>query len=118
MRRLTQPWKLCRSFGSRPVGSVVVPRWPEAGITAQVIPTQPSSRTFREGQSPTADLHTGFLPLLRRFPPFKLQGQGLPLKLRLNIKVAPSQARPLSIESVGVDGLRHFSLGKPNSPRK
>ncbi len=71
MRRLTQPWKLCRSFGSRPVGSVVVPRWPEAGITAQVIPTQPSSRTFRQGQSPTADLHTGFLPLLRRFPPLQ-----------------------------------------------
>jgi hypothetical protein len=47
MRKLTQPWKLCRSFGSRPVGSVVGPRWTEAGITAQQIPSLPSRRTFR-----------------------------------------------------------------------
>jgi hypothetical protein len=47
MRKLTQPWKLCRSFGSRPVGSVVGPRWPEAGIAAQQIPPLPSRWTFR-----------------------------------------------------------------------
>ena len=47
MRKLTQPWKLCRSFGSRPVGSVVGPRWTEAGITAEQIPSLPSRRTFR-----------------------------------------------------------------------
>jgi hypothetical protein len=56
MKKLTQPWKLRRSFGSQPVGNVDGPRWPEAGITAQVIPPLPSRRTFREGQSPTADL--------------------------------------------------------------
>jgi hypothetical protein len=58
MERLTQPWKLCRSFGSQPVGSVVGPRWPEAGMAAQVIPSQSSRWTFRPGQSPTADLPT------------------------------------------------------------
>ena len=47
MRKLTQPWKLCRSFGSRPVGSVVGPRWTEAGITAEQIPSLPSRWTFR-----------------------------------------------------------------------
>jgi len=58
MERLAQPWKLCRSFGSQPVGSVVGPRWPEAGMAAQVIPSQSSRWTFRPGQSPTADLPT------------------------------------------------------------
>ena len=58
MKRLTQPWKLCRSCGSQPVGSVVGPRWPEAGMAAQVIPSQSSRWTFRPGQSPTADLPT------------------------------------------------------------
>ena len=47
MRKLTQPWKLCRSFGIRPVGNVAGPRWPEAGISAQQIPSLPSRRTFR-----------------------------------------------------------------------
>ncbi|MEY4324518.1 MAG: hypothetical protein RIS24_689 [Verrucomicrobiota bacterium] len=32
------------------------PRWPKAGIVGQVIPSQSSRGTFREGQSPTADL--------------------------------------------------------------
>lgn len=58
MRKLTQPWKLCRSFGSQPVGNVAGPRWPKAGIAAQVIPPLPSRRTFRKGQSPTGDLPT------------------------------------------------------------
>jgi hypothetical protein len=58
MRKLTQPWKLRRSFGSQSVGCVAGPRWPEACIAAQVIPSQSSRRTFREGQSPTADLPT------------------------------------------------------------
>ena len=58
MKRLNQPWNLSRSFGSHPVGSVVGPRTPEAGIAARVIPPLPSRRTFREGQSPTADLPT------------------------------------------------------------
>ena len=47
MKKLTQPWKLRRSFGSQPVGNVDGPRWPEAGITAQVIPSQSSRRTLR-----------------------------------------------------------------------
>jgi len=47
MKKLTQPWKLCRSFGSQPVGNVAGPRWPEAGIAAQVIPSQSSRRTLR-----------------------------------------------------------------------
>jgi len=47
MRKLTQPWKLCRIFGIRPVGNVAGPMWPEAGITAQQIPSPPSRRTYR-----------------------------------------------------------------------
>jgi hypothetical protein len=47
MRRLTQPWKLRRSFGSRPVGNVAGPRWPEAGITAREIPSLTSRWAFR-----------------------------------------------------------------------
>ena len=47
MRNLTKPWKLCRSFGIRPVGNVAGPRWPEAGISAQQIPSLPSRRTYR-----------------------------------------------------------------------
>jgi hypothetical protein len=47
MRRLTQPWKLCRIFGAQPVGTVGAPRCPKAGIAAQVIPSQSSRRTFR-----------------------------------------------------------------------
>jgi hypothetical protein len=58
MRKLTQPWKLCRSFGSQPVGSLVVPRLPKVRIIAQQIPSRPSSRNYLEGQSPTADLPT------------------------------------------------------------
>jgi len=58
VKRLTQPWKWCRSFGSQPVGSVVGPRWPEAGMAAQVIPSPSSRWTFRPGQSPTADMPT------------------------------------------------------------
>ena len=58
MRKLTQPWKLCRSFGSQPVGNVDGPRWPEAGIATQVLPSQSLRWTFRKGQSPTADLPT------------------------------------------------------------
>ena len=46
MRKLIQPWKLCRSFGSQPVGSSANSTWPEAGIAAQVIPAQPSYWTF------------------------------------------------------------------------
>jgi len=46
MRKLIQPWKLCRSFGSQPVGSSANSTWPEAGIAAQVIPAQPSHWTF------------------------------------------------------------------------
>ena len=58
MKKLTQPWKLRRSFGSQPVGNVDGPRWPEAGIATRVIPAQSSRWTFREVQSPTADLPT------------------------------------------------------------
>jgi hypothetical protein len=47
MRKLTQPWKLCRSVGSQPVGNVAGPRWTEAGISAQQIPSLPSRRTYR-----------------------------------------------------------------------
>jgi len=39
--------KLRRSIGSQPVGSVVGPRQPEAGIAGQVIPSQSPRRTFR-----------------------------------------------------------------------
>ncbi len=39
--------KLRRSIGSQPVGSVVGPRQPEAGIAGQVIPSQSPHRTFR-----------------------------------------------------------------------
>ena len=39
--------KLCRSIGSQPVGSVVGPRQPEAGIAGHVIPSQSPRRTFR-----------------------------------------------------------------------
>ena len=56
MKKLTQPRKLRRSFGSQPVGNVDGPRWPKAGITTQEIPALPSWVTFREVQSPTADL--------------------------------------------------------------
>ena len=55
MGKPTQLWKLCRSFGSQPVGNVGGPRWTKAGIVGQVIPSQSSRRTFREGQNPTAD---------------------------------------------------------------
>ena len=47
MRKLTQPWKLRRSFGSQPVGNVAGPRWTEAGIATQVISALPSRRTYR-----------------------------------------------------------------------
>ena len=48
MKKLTQPWKLRRSFGSQPVGNVDGPRWPEAGgIAVQVISALPSRRIFR-----------------------------------------------------------------------
>ena len=47
MKKLTKPWKLCRSFGSQPVGNVDGPRWPEAGIATRVIPAQSSRWTFR-----------------------------------------------------------------------
>ena len=47
MKKLTQPWKLRRSFGSQPVGNVDGPRWPEAGIATRVIPAQSSRWTFR-----------------------------------------------------------------------
>lgn len=47
MRKLTQPWKLCRSVGSHPVGNVAGMRWTEAGIAAQQIPSLPSRRTYR-----------------------------------------------------------------------
>jgi hypothetical protein len=67
MRKLTQRWKLRRSFGSQPVGNVDGPRWPEvarggprwpevarggprwpkAGITTQEIPSESSRRTLR-----------------------------------------------------------------------
>lgn len=56
MKKLTQPWKLRRSFGSQPVGNVDGPRWPEAGIATRVIPAQSSRWTFR-GPS-DADLPT------------------------------------------------------------
>ena len=58
MKRLTKLWRLRRGFGSQPVGRVAGPKWPEAGIAAQVIPSQSSRWTFRPGQSPTADLPT------------------------------------------------------------
>lgn len=48
--------KLRRSIGSQPVGSVVGPRQPEAGIAGQVIPSQSPRRTFRS--SDDADLAT------------------------------------------------------------
>ena len=53
MRKLTQAWKLRRSFGSQPIRSVANPRWPEAGIAALVIPAQ-SSRWTSSGQG---DVH-------------------------------------------------------------
>jgi len=59
MRKLTQPWKLCRSVGSQPVGNVAGPRWTEAGIAAQVIPALPSSRTFALRVMLTAGLLIG-----------------------------------------------------------
>jgi hypothetical protein len=58
MRKLTQPWKLRRSFGSQPVGNVAGPRWTEAGIATQVLPSQSLRWTFRKGQSPTGELPT------------------------------------------------------------
>ena len=58
MRKLTQPWKLRRSFGSQPVGNVAGPRWPKAGIVTQVLPSQSLRWTFRKGQSPTGELPT------------------------------------------------------------
>lgn len=58
MRKLPQPWNLRRSFGGQPVGNVAGPRWPEAGITAQEIPSLSLRWTFREGQRLTADLPT------------------------------------------------------------
>jgi hypothetical protein len=47
LRKRSQPWKLRRIFGSQPVGNVAGPRWTEAGIAAQVIPSQSSRRTLR-----------------------------------------------------------------------
>ena len=61
MRKLPQPWNLRRSFGSQPIGNVAGLRWPEAGITAQEIPSQSLRWTFREGQRLTADLPTSLL---------------------------------------------------------
>lgn len=73
VRKLIQPWKLCRCFGSQPVGSSANSTWPEAGIAAQVIPAQPSHWTFdgkgdvpcRPADLPTwlADHHRGGNPL-------------------------------------------------------
>jgi hypothetical protein len=59
MRKLTQPWKLRRSFGSQPVGNVAGPRWPEAGIAAQELPSESSRWAFRgkvDSQCRPADL--------------------------------------------------------------
>lgn len=56
MRKLTQPWKLCRSFGIQPVVRVAGPRWPEAGLAAQVTPAPSAYWILREDQGPTAKL--------------------------------------------------------------
>lgn len=53
MRELTKTWKLRRNLGVHPVGSVADRRWPEAGITAQVIPARASFRSLSEGTGPT-----------------------------------------------------------------
>jgi hypothetical protein len=46
MRELTQPWKLCRSFGGQPVGSFADPRWPKAAIATLIISGQASYLAF------------------------------------------------------------------------
>jgi len=65
MRRITQPWKLCRIFGAQPVGTVGAPRCPKAGIAAQIISAQSSRWAFLKGLSPTADLPTCVLDSTR-----------------------------------------------------
>lgn len=47
MSNYTHQQKLRRIFGKQPVGSVVGPRQPEAGIAGRAIPSHSPRRTFR-----------------------------------------------------------------------
>jgi len=87
MRKLTQPWKLRRSFGSQPVGNVAGPRWPEAGI-ARVIPALPRRWTFTKVRAPLPTCRiwsrmttgvparaTSFVPSSKYCPNLQLKGR-------------------------------------------
>ena len=58
MRKLTQAWKLRRSFGSQPIGSVAGPRCPEAGLEARVVLANRRVRLFTKDNGRPADLAT------------------------------------------------------------
>ena len=58
MKRLTQPWKLRRIFGSQPIGSVAGPRRPEAGLEARVVLANRRVRLFMKDNGRRADVPT------------------------------------------------------------
>ena len=58
MRKLTQAWKLRRSFGSQPIGSVAGPRCPEAGLEARVVLANRRVRLFTKDNGRLGDLAT------------------------------------------------------------
>jgi hypothetical protein len=126
MRKLTQPWKLCRSVGSQPVGNVAGPRWTEAGIAAQELPPQSSCSTFSTDQATTVypvvnDCSGSFQPnLIRRKLGDTLKPQiqdskfGCRRTERTRKDLPRSSNQP--IVSFGVVFQNHLVTGTPFSP--
>ena len=129
MRKLTQPWKLCRNFGGQPVGSVLVPRWPEARIIAQQIPSLPSRRTFRDkvdthcrpadrivGDHRDFDPRNPVRPQLRNCLNLQIQGRRFRLSRTARTHQAPASSSNHPIVSSGVVFQNHLVTGTPFSP--
>jgi len=58
MRKLTQPRRLRRIFGSQPIGSVAGSRCPEAGLEARVVLANRRVRLFTKDNGRLGDLAT------------------------------------------------------------
>jgi hypothetical protein len=58
MTKLTQPWRLRRSFGSQLVGGCVGSRCPEAGLEARVVLANRRVRLFTKDNGRRADVPT------------------------------------------------------------
>jgi hypothetical protein len=129
MRKLTQPWKLCRSFGIRPVGNFAGPRWTEAGITAQQIPSLPSRRTFRGkvdthcrpadrvvGDHRDFDPRNPVRPQLRNCLNLQIQGRRFRLSRTARTPQAPASSNNHPIVSSGVTAQNYLVAVTPTFP--